>query len=131
MLTLHTMDSKLKDEIKTLRLKAGYTLRKFAEEVGISAAHLSDIEHGRRMPSDDVLQRMAEKLERVGASFQQLKSLDSRIEAELAEWAENNPAAGQMLRELRSSKKDPKKVLEELRRILGEDEKRKKKDSSE
>lgn len=125
------MSGKLKDSIKSLRLKAGYTLRGFAEEVGISAAYLSDIEHGRRMPSDEVLHRMADKLKRVGASFEYLKSLDSRIEADLARWAEDNPEAGQMLRELRSSKSDPKKVLEELRKILSQDEKRKKKDSRE
>lgn len=116
------MTKSLKDEIKTLRLKAGFTLREFAKQVGISAAYLSDIEHGRRMPSDEVLHRMAERLRHVGASFQQLKSLDARIEAELAKWAETHPEAGQMLREVRSSKRSPKEILEKLRRILKEED---------
>lgn len=130
MLTLSAMSDKLKDEIKRLRLKADYTLRKFAEEVGISAAYLSDIEHGRRMPSDEVLRRMVDKLRRVGASYDHLKALDSRIDAELTEWALQHPEASQMLREMRSSKRAPKEVLEDLRRILQKDDTGKKKDSS-
>jgi transcriptional regulator with XRE-family HTH domain len=116
------MTKKLKDEIRRLRLKAGFKLREFARRVGISAAYLSDIEHGRRMPSDEVLHRMAESLEHVGATYQQLKSLDARIEAELAKWVEAHPEARQMLREVRSSKRPPKEVLEKLRKILKDED---------
>ena len=44
----------LGDTIRKLRLRAGLTLREMARRVGVSASHQSDIEHGRRMPSDGV-----------------------------------------------------------------------------
>jgi transcriptional regulator with XRE-family HTH domain len=124
------MGKKLKDEIKELRLKAGLTLREFGRRTNISAAHLSDIEHGRRMPSDEYLHRMANVLGPVGGTFEYLKLLDARIDAALSEWVSENPEAGQMLREMRSSNRAPKEVLDKLRKILQDGDKRKDKGGS-
>ena len=49
-------------EIKRLRVKANISLREFARELGHSAAFQSDIEHGRRFPSESVLQKMVKRL---------------------------------------------------------------------
>lgn len=46
--------------IRRLRLKADYRLREFALLIDLSAAYLSDIEHDRRNPTEDVLRKIAE-----------------------------------------------------------------------
>lgn len=104
--------------IRRLRLQAGYTLRGFAEEIGISAAHQSDIEHGRRAPSEKVLLETAKKLASVGATYESLRALDSRLGADLEKWVQSTPEAGQMLREMRSSNRSPADVLRELKALL-------------
>ena len=48
------------------------SLRQFAEDVGISAPHQCDIEHGRRRPSDGVLRKIAQEL---GAAYAELYRL--------------------------------------------------------
>lgn len=65
----------LGEQIKVVRLRLRFSLRKFAESVGIAPSFLSDIELGRRFPSDDVLTIIAEKLD---VEFEELKSLDVR-----------------------------------------------------
>ncbi|MCC6962540.1 MAG: helix-turn-helix domain-containing protein [candidate division Zixibacteria bacterium] len=124
------MGKKLSEEIRDLRRAAGFTLRDFGRRTNISAAHLSDIEHGRRLPSDEYLLRIAKALHHVGGSYEHLKSLDARLDPELSEWVSANPEVGQMLREARSSKRDPKEILERLRKSLRDNE-TKKKDASE
>ena len=49
-------------ELRKLRKKKGMTLREFARQVGVSASFVSDIELGRRSPSDSMSKRFAEKL---------------------------------------------------------------------
>jgi transcriptional regulator with XRE-family HTH domain len=116
------MTKLLGQEIKRLRREADMTLRAFATAARTSPAHQSDIEHGRRLPSDELLRRIADKLAHVGGSYEQLKRLDGRIDPELSEWIKQTPEAGQMLREVRDSKKLPRNVLEKLRELLGPDE---------
>lgn len=130
MRTLLSMGKKLSEEIRALRLEAGFTLREFGRRTNISAAHLSDIEHGRRLPSDEYLERIAKVLQRVGGSYEHFKSLDARLDPELSEWVSENPEMGQMLREAKSSGRDPKEILDRLRESLQEDERRKKKGGS-
>jgi transcriptional regulator with XRE-family HTH domain len=50
----------LAEKIKKLRLARGYTQRAFAEELGISAGYLSQIEMGLRQPSRELLRKMAD-----------------------------------------------------------------------
>jgi transcriptional regulator with XRE-family HTH domain len=114
------MPSALGDEIRRLRLKAGYTLRAFARKVGISAAHQSDIEHGRRAPSEEVLQEMVRILEAVGGTLQHLRSFDARLGEDLTRMVQNTPEVGQLLRQVRESGRSPSEVLKELRDMLAE-----------
>jgi len=116
------MLEKLGSAIRRLRLEAGYTLRGFAEEIGISAAHQSDVEHGRRMPSDEVLRNMATKLAKVGASYEMLRALDSRLGAEVDEWVRQSPEVGQMLRNLKESGRSPKDILRRFEQLLEDKE---------
>lgn len=45
------------------RMKLERSLRSIAEEVGCSAPHLSDIEHGRRRPSRDLEEKLRATLQ--------------------------------------------------------------------
>jgi len=119
------MSHALGTEIRRLRTKAGFTLRGFAKRIGISAAHQSDIEYGRRLPSENVLKAIASNLANVGASYDKLKELDTRLEPELEQWMQQTPGLGEMLREVRASNKSPQEVLRQLKKVLEEEKKRK------
>jgi transcriptional regulator with XRE-family HTH domain len=45
--------------IRELRDKAGLSLRKLADQIDISSPFLSDIELGRRFPSEEILAKLA------------------------------------------------------------------------
>src|SRR2546422_2688753 len=90
----------LGSEIARLRTKAGFTLRKFAERLDISPAHQSDIEHDRRKPSRDLLQRIARELEDAGATYEALTHLDTRLDPEIQKMVTEMPEARAMLRAL-------------------------------
>ncbi|HVL69291.1 MAG TPA: helix-turn-helix transcriptional regulator [Vicinamibacterales bacterium] len=104
----------LGQEISRLRGLAGFTLRGFAERIKVSAAYLSDIERDRRRPSEDVLRRMADELANVGATYEGLDALSTRLERDLQHWLDTTPAVRQMLREVKSSGKDPREILKRL-----------------
>jgi transcriptional regulator with XRE-family HTH domain len=108
----------LGDTIRRNRLKAGITLRKFAREVGISAAHLSDVEHNRRRPSQEVLRRVAAGLAPVGVTYPALDRLMPRLEPEMQQWVGETPEVRQMLRAVRESGRNPREVLRDIERML-------------
>jgi transcriptional regulator with XRE-family HTH domain len=109
----------LGEEIRRLRLLAGFTLRGLAADLQVSAAHLSDIEHNRRRPSEALLQRMALKLRKVGATFEALEQLISGIDTKTREWAATTPGARALLRRLLESDRDPQEIHRALEKLLG------------
>ncbi len=116
------MSKTLGSEIRRLRLEAEYTLRGFAKELGHTAAHQSDIEHSRRMPSEALLRRTVETLAHVGADYDELKELDTRLGRDLEQWIQEQPAARAMLRESKASGRSARELLYEFRdRVLGKD----------
>lgn len=101
----------LGEEIRRLREGLELPLRGLAIKLEISAAHMSDIEHGKRFPSDDLLGKIATALKTdVGT----LKRFDARIDPDVRRWAEGHPAVGAMLRILRDSGADPDKVAKQV-----------------
>jgi transcriptional regulator with XRE-family HTH domain len=105
----------LGSEIRRLRLLADITLRGFAKNLGHTAAHQCDIEHGRRMPSGDVLRRTVEALTHVGANYDELKDLDTRLDRDLEQWMQKNPAARALIRESKDSGRPVRELLQEFR----------------
>jgi transcriptional regulator with XRE-family HTH domain len=84
--------------IRKLREAKDISLREFARRIGISAAFISDIELGRRYPSDDMLLKIAVELE---ADVEELKKLDTRAPVEeMKRMAEANPTFGLAFRTL-------------------------------
>lgn len=70
------MADTLGSKIRELRDEHDLSLREFAKKLGgISAAHLSDIELGRRFPSEGLLEKMASVLD---ISIERLRALDNR-----------------------------------------------------
>lgn len=109
----------LGQEIRRLRLEAGYTLRGLAADLGVSAAHMSDIEHNRRRPSEKLLRKIADKLRKTGATYESLETLLSGIDAKTREWASSTPGARTLLRRLREADVDPKEINRALEKLLG------------
>jgi transcriptional regulator with XRE-family HTH domain len=111
--------------IRQLRLAADYKLREFATLVGLSAAYLSDIEHDRRNPTEDVLRNIAAVLaKRVEVTYETLRSLSARLETDLQRMVQQNPEVGQLLREVKQTGRPAREVIRELqehlRRLEGE-----------
>lgn len=90
-------------EIRRLRTSAGTTLRGLARTVGVSAPHLSDIEHDRRRPSKVLLKKIVSELQPAGATFAGLDRLDARFENDLQEWAASTPEVRILLRKVKES----------------------------
>ena len=114
MLTL-AMATTLGGRIRELREEKDISLREFARKLGdVSAAHVSDIELGRRFPSDSLLQRMASVLP---VPVEDLKNYDSRPPVEeLKRLASADTAFGVALRTLVDKEVSPEDILRLTRR---------------
>jgi len=111
---LSNMAPTLGQEIRRLRTAAQYTLTRFATELDISAPYLSDIERDRRRPPEKTLRLIADKLKGVGAKYEDLEALVTRIDQDTRAWADATPGVREMLRKVRESGRDPREVLREI-----------------
>lgn len=108
LISLHPMKT-LGQRIRELREEKDLSLREFAKQLGLSAPFVSDIELGRRFPSDDVFEKMAEVL---GVSTDELRSYDTRVPvSELKKLAQSSPAYGIALRKLADKKITPEEII--------------------
>ena len=91
--------SELGKRIRELRDKQDISLREFARKLGdISPAHVSDIENGRRNPSEDLLHKMGSVL---CVPYEDLLRLDARVPIdELKDAMRRDPKLGFALRKL-------------------------------
>ena len=101
----------LGERIKELRDAKDLSLRELGKKLGNrSAAFLSDIELGRRFPSEDVLADLARVL---GTTVEDLKQYDSRIPVEeMKRAAAADPRYGFAFRQVLESKKTPEELLD-------------------
>jgi transcriptional regulator with XRE-family HTH domain len=105
-------------EIRRLRTLSGSSLRRFAQVVGVSAPHLSDIERDRRRPSRELLRTIARELQPVGATHAGLDRLDARFESDLQEWAAETPEVRILLRTIKESGRPMTEVLKLVEKLL-------------
>lgn len=85
-------------KIRELREKKDLSLRELAKKIGISAAFLSDVELGRRYPSQKVLIGVAQHLD---TSIEDLRNYDTRPPVEeLKRLAVSNPLYGVAFRKV-------------------------------
>lgn len=87
----------LGDEIREARIKAGKRLRPFAEELELAPSYLSDIENDRRVPSEEVMKRIASKLD---LDFDHLMALAGRFGEEAERYIKKNPVAVVLFRRI-------------------------------
>ena len=105
----------LGEKIRELRDEKDLSLRELAKKIGISAAFLSDIELGRRYPSDKILLRIAEEL---GISKEDLRSYDTRPPIDdIKRLASTDPRYALAFRRVVDKKISSKKLLELLDKI--------------
>ena len=79
--------------LKELRLKAGLSLRELADKAKVTAPFLSDVELGRRFPSEGTL--LADLAKAFAIDVDELKKFDFReTAAEVKKFLEQNPAYG-------------------------------------
>jgi transcriptional regulator with XRE-family HTH domain len=88
----------LGEKIRELREDKDISLRELAKRLGLSAAFLSDVELGRRYPSEKVLRELATELR---VKLEELKNFDTRppIE-EVRRRVQADPAFGLALRKV-------------------------------
>jgi transcriptional regulator with XRE-family HTH domain len=112
------MPKTLGERIRELRAAKDLSLREFAKKLGgLSAAFLSDIELGRRHPSDKVLAEMAHVL---GSTVEDLRAHDARPPVEeLKRLTSTDPAWGLAFRRVLKQVAEEKILPEELLRFLG------------
>lgn len=85
-------------KLRELRERAGLSLRELAKAAKVSAPFLSDVELGRRFPTNETLALIAQKL---GASADDLKKHDHRSAlADLKRLAETSSSLGAAVRAL-------------------------------
>jgi transcriptional regulator with XRE-family HTH domain len=110
--------SDLGSEIRRLRKEAGLTLRGLAEALTVSAAHLSDIEHNRRRPSQDLLRKIAHALRKVGGTLESLEHLATGLDPDTREWVASTPGVRKLLRALKQSGRHPLDLLPALEKAV-------------
>jgi transcriptional regulator with XRE-family HTH domain len=99
----------LGERIRELRESKDISLREFAARLGISASFVSDVELGRRFPSDKVLAEMAKLL---GTTFDELKGFDTRPPVEgMRRLTTDNPAYGLAFRRVIDQKISPEELM--------------------
>lgn len=107
----------LGDAIRMLRDKTDMSLRELAQKVEISPPHMSDIELGKRYPSDEVLHRLAKHLK---TSFDELKHYDTRpTVSDIKRIIESNPQFGFALRTATEKVRRGELSIDELSKRLG------------
>ena len=104
------MTQRIGEKIRELREEQDISLREFAKNLDLSAAHMSDIELGRRYPSPELLKRIAGKLD---TPVEELEKLDFRPPLEeLKRMAEGNPTYGFALRKMLEKEISPQAILD-------------------
>lgn len=104
----------LGERIRELREQHDLSVRELAKKAKVSAPFLSDVELGRRHPSDEVLKKIAALLD---TTLEDLKKYDARPPVqELKRIAASNPAMGFALRRVVDEGVSPDELLEFLKR---------------
>ena len=113
------LDATMGQRLRDLRERAGLSLREVAKAAKISAPFLSDVELGRRFPTNETLALIAQTLR---ASADDLKKHDHRgALADLKRLADGSPSLGAAVRalvdEVQSGKLTPEELAAKLRRV--------------
>jgi transcriptional regulator with XRE-family HTH domain len=85
-------ETSLGQRLRELRDRADLSLRELAKRIGISSPFLSDVELGRRFPSEEILEKLAAAL---NVPLEDLKKYDNRAPiADLKRLIDSDPKLG-------------------------------------
>jgi transcriptional regulator with XRE-family HTH domain len=107
--------------IRDARVAAGQSLREFARNLGITPSYQSDIENDRRIPSEEVLKKIAGLL---NLDFEDLMALGGRFGEDAERYLRRHPTAGALFRKL-SETNAPEDVLRKMLKEAEEIERKK------
>ncbi len=99
------------ETLRDARVKKGVSLRSLAAELKITPSYLSDIENDRRVPSEDVLQQLANLL---NLNFDDTMAQAGRFGEEAERYLKQQPTAVKLFRRISESKLDE----EDLKKLL-------------
>lgn len=109
------MATTIGERIRELRDALDMSLRELARKVNVSAAFLSDIELGKRYPSDDVLKAIARALK---TSSEELSKYDTRPPLdEMKRKSYTDPAYGFALRRMVEEQVSSDELLEMVKKL--------------
>lgn len=92
------MDQTLGQHLRALRTKQKLSLRELADKIDITPPFLSDIELGRRNPSEETLRALAKALK---TTYDDLRTYDQRpLVEQIKARTSTDPRYGRMLREV-------------------------------
>lgn len=109
----------LGEVLREARVKLDLGLREFAKKLGITPSYLSDIEYDRRVPSEEVLSKLAGALQ---LETDHLMALAGRVGDNAERYLKHHPAAGVLFRRISDQKlpeEDLKKLLREVDKMAG------------
>jgi transcriptional regulator with XRE-family HTH domain len=113
----------LGQRLHELRDRADLSLRELAKKVGISGPFLSEIELGRRFPSEEILAKLARAL---NVPLEDLKKYDNREPiADLKRLMDSNPKLGFAFRTVVEKVKSGELTAEDIIAKLGKTPKKK------
>jgi transcriptional regulator with XRE-family HTH domain len=113
----HGSGKSLGKQIRKARIDAEHTLRGFARELKLSPSYLNDIEFDRRVPSDEVLRQIADRL---ALNLDELLAAAGRvgIAKDTAErYIKETPSAGILFRRVTSERLTEDQVKDLLDRV--------------
>ncbi len=100
--------------IRSNRLARKWSLRHLADQIGVTAAYVADLEAERRLPGNELKQKIAAVL---GIPREQVEEADDRLSADLRDWIDERPQVVSLLRSLRTSPQS-EKLVQRLNRFL-------------
>lgn len=118
------MNKTLGDVLRDARIEKNWSLRDLAAKVEKTASYLSDIENNRRVPAEDVLRTLANRLE---VDFDDLMARAGRFGEEVERYMRQTPAAGVLFRrvsEKKLSEESLRKVAKYVEEVEGKSKKK-------
>lgn len=105
------MVAKVGEMVRAGREASGLSLRRCASDVGLPPSYLSDIENGRRLPSERALELLAAHLD---LDVERLHACSGRVSSDLKRWLETNPQVRDALDSLRAADVSPGQIRKHL-----------------
>ncbi len=107
----------LGEEIRSARVAKGLGLRELARLLEKAPSYVSDIEHDRRVPSEQVLRAICTHLD---LDFDRALALAGRLGDDADRYLKREPAAGLLLRRAQESglgEEELKKLIQQVDRL--------------